>query len=474
MRAGAPTEQCSGRMALLELNMSSKNQDCDQILQEFASTEAMCSDQSGVVYPVHELALRRIRADASVLCYTSIPQQNADQSASRSRRDAAKSVTTQVLEDAVAVLNPGSARSWKRLCFALLMLQEARKKSTLHAGTREESFELYGTSVRRCFDALVRLEGKADPPWNSQLYGAVALMAAADHQPEGKTAHSETNASTSHCMEGYKEHVVESIKSRVRKARALVGKNEVCRLLHRLSAGMPCALAAAMSPYSQLLVAAVCTDSTGGAAARASVLNDSTVRLLFNLSADTQIVGIAIPLDPTTGWGNFGLQLVHELSISGRFYPLMLHAPSARLLRECRRVLASAGTGHHSHVSRLVASLVLQQGSWAADVIGDSRSRRTESGTGGREESPVAPHLLDFPVIHSSKRFFFGENETVWGAGNVAVVFFEETSDVQPHRLVRAARYDSVVLGCQWYVFLCHAQGEFLHCKEKERDGGKG
>ena len=32
-------------------------------------------------------------------------------------------------------------------------------------------------------------------------------------------------------------------------------------------------------------------------------------------------------------------------------------------------------------------------------------------------------------VIHASKRFFFGENETVWGTRNIAITFFEKATD---------------------------------------------
>jgi len=57
---------------------------------------------------------------------------------------------------------------------------------------------------------------------------------------------------------------------------------------------------------------------------------------------------------------------------------------------------------------------------------------------------------VDFVVLHASKRFFFGENETVWGRRNVGISFFEEASDVQLFRVARAVRYDCVVLGCEW------------------------
>ena len=92
-----------------------------------------------------------------------------------------------------------------------------------------------------------------------------------------------------------------------------------------------------------------------------------------------------------------------------------------------------------SHITPRVARLVLEQGSWAADLLSEMPSRGGEG-----------PRHVDFVVLHASKRFFFGENETVWGRRNVGIAFFEEASDVQLFRVARAVRYDCVVLGCEW------------------------
>ena len=54
--------------------------------------------------------------------------------------------------------------------------------------------------------------------------------------------------------------------------------------------------------------------------------------------------------------------------------------------------------------------------------------RRGRAGRGGGG-GDLYPLVVDVLVIHASRRFFFGENETVWGSRNVALVFFEETSD---------------------------------------------
>ena len=60
-------------------------------------------------------------------------------------------------------------------------------------------------------------------------------------------------------------------------------------------------------------------------------------------------------------------------------------------------------------------------------ALSDAKSR-AGLGASSRDGSG-APLRVHFLVIHGSRRFFFGENETVWGSCNVALVFFEETSD---------------------------------------------
>ena len=398
------------------------------------------------------------------------------------------------------------------MCFALLLQHESVNVSGGNEdayrnrhGVVEEQRAVNEESTRRCWDSVERLGmggggvgRKARHPWDYQLEGAVALMAAGLRCSAGG---GDAALSQDDKCAIYEHQAL----SRVLKAQAYVGNREhVARLLELLPCKVQPAVRDILLPASRALLRLLGAGPgpENGAEVGTDVcvrrLTGSTVRAHFGAAAglhdSVQVVGINWGLDPSTGWGNYGLQLVHELLASGVYYPILLHPPSARLVRECRRVVrlvshvpdvrgslssararadAKGGVddgddvvdeGKHatgaSHLSHYTAQLVMLQGSWAADLInlaqGGAESRCSDTcergaacKCGGLHSDKVA-YPLDFPVIHASKLFFMAENETVWGSRNIAISFFEDPSVLQPHRLERGHKYDAVVLGSSW------------------------
>lgn len=143
----------------------------------------------------------------------------------------------------------------------------------------------------------------------------------------------------------------EAALQRFRKASALIGRREACRLLQRLpggcggggegwvgwvGGGVPPALAGIVSSLSQQLVRAACVDATmtttipwGGHLSKdqggegsfkqrstnsyTTELDESAVRERFSVSDDARVLLVNLPLDPSTGWGNLGESLSNTI-----------------------------------------------------------------------------------------------------------------------------------------------------------------
>ena len=419
-------ELCRAHVALLELRLASHAPDCISVATELEQCDAACANMSWSIArdaSFHQLGadMQRVVADAALCCPVH---------AARAVR-ATTGPAEHAVGAAVAALasRPAAARRWRTLCFALFLAHG----TTGHGGVERAGTESNGV---RCWHTVRRLSGldrAFPPPWECELWSAVAQQA----ESEGQGAQAQVVIAR-----GAINHYV--------AAAELIGAAEARRLLCALPSKAPAGVRAAIAPATDALAWASsvpCGDGLGG-----RNLSAAEARARFGkqlgLSDGVRVVGLDWSLDPATGWGNYGLQLIDQLLRAGDILPLVLHAPSPALVKECRRVLTSVSKadGSHvsgSHVSRAAARAIMTQGSWVADTLGamDIDGRRFGGGH---------PIVVDFVVVHAAKRFFFGENETVWGVRNVAVVFFEDVDDIQPHRRQRAHCYDAVVLGSTW------------------------
>ena len=419
-------ELCRAHVALLELRLASHAPDCISVATELEQCDAACANMSWSIArdaSFHQLGadMQRVVADAALCCPVH---------AARAMR-ATTGPAEHAVGAAVAALasRPAAARRWRTLCFALFLAHG----TTGHGGVERAGTESNGV---RCWHTVRRLSGldrAFPPPWECELWSAVAQQA----ESEGQGAQAQVVIAR-----GAINHYV--------AAAELIGAAEARRLLCALPSKAPAGVRAAIAPATDALAWASsvpCGDGLGG-----RNLSAAEARARFGkqlgLSDGVRVVGLDWSLDPATGWGNYGLQLIDQLLRAGDILPLLLHAPSPALVKECRRVLTSVSKadGSHvsgSHVSRAAARAIMTQGSWVADTLGamDIDGRRFGGGH---------PIVVDFVVVHAAKRFFFGENETVWGVRNVAVVFFEDVDDIQPHRRQRAHCYDAVVLGSTW------------------------
>ena len=493
-----PDERCRARLSLAELRIEADARGqadarrCGLLSVELHAAEDACrrADLSHSALARLLQDLLRVRAEAQLQCF-----------------DINNDDAMHAVAKAAAALRPTSAHSWRTLCWSLLLLearkhpQQAQDEEDAHPPIMIERARV-STNSSRCWDALGRLQDPHTPPWVCQLLAAVALTVASTGS-SSSAGHSLHAVPRSASGLAWLRHVL----ARVRRSQELVGGREVERLFEYLHLSAPPAVRPTIrSALNELRRATGDGEGGGGGGGRGGgeggaggaagggghvfslgegeemhsqeehheaeeedvLLSEDDVREYLNLGRSVKVVGINWSLDPTTGWGNYGLQLVSQLLQSGRFHPLLLHAPSPLLVRECRRVLRLGGGGggraggraggegeggggggggaqdsssevEHGHVSLRAAHTVLTQGSWAAHIL--SRSARRERGGGSG---------VGFMVIHASKRFFFGENETVWGTRNIAITFFEKATDAQAHRLQRASRYDIVVLGCSW------------------------
>ena len=118
---------------------------------------------------------------------------------------------------------------------------------------------------------------------------------------------------------------------RVQQARALVGVQETRRLLRRLPLSVPPCLHTIMHSRATFLLHAISKSKSKqngewftakgsvlvtvkDGMKEGGVLSSAAVRAHLNLSRSTRVVGINWGLDPATGWGNYGLQLMNQLS----------------------------------------------------------------------------------------------------------------------------------------------------------------
>jgi len=461
-----PDERCRARLSLAELRIEADTREqaharrCGLLSVELHAAEDACrqADLSRSALARLSQDLLRVRAEAQLQCF-----------------DVSNDDAEHAVAKAAAALRPTSAHSWRTLCWSLLLLEvrkdprQAQDEEDAHTPRMRESAR-ESTSSSRCWDALGRLQDRRTPPWVCQLLAAVALAI------PWLSLHTVPRPASEQAR-------LRHVLARVRRSQELVGSREVERLFEYLHLSAPPTLRPTVHRALDELQRARGDGEGGGEGGGGGgagggagggghvfslgegeemhsqgahregpkedvLLSEDEVREYLNLSSSAKVVGINWSLDPFTGWGNYGLQLVTQLLQSGRFHPLLLHTPSPLLVRECRRVLRLGGAAaaaqdssevEHGHVSLRAAYTVLTQGSWAAHIL-SLRERRERGGGNG----------VGFMVIHASKRFFFGENETVWGTRNIAITFFEKATDVQAHRLHRASRYDIVVLGCSW------------------------
>jgi len=195
-----PDELCRARLSLAELRMADGGGRCDLLRVELDAADEACREASGQAFAQD---LLRVRAEAHLEC----------SNASTDDADAERAVAR-----AAAAHRPASARSWRTLCFTLL-LHESQSDLGLE-GDDDAHPPRASTNSSRCWDALGRLQDRSTPPWACQLLAAVALTA------NGSSAGQ--SAAAARVRARYRFAL-----RRVRLARALVGWREVQRLLGR-------------------------------------------------------------------------------------------------------------------------------------------------------------------------------------------------------------------------------------------------
>jgi glycosyltransferase involved in cell wall biosynthesis len=146
-------------------------------------------------------------------------------------------------------------------------------------------------------------------------------------------------------------------------------------------------------------------------------------------------LALDLQMNPTTGWGNFGLNLLAQLALnkSMPYYPILTMQPNWR----CDRV--------HFEQKAVLNQLVAQQG----DIIAQFGS--------DREQANYQPNISS-PVLHGVSNFDTAPWGRVWGSKNVAVCFYEQS--VLPDEAVKhALEYDLILAGSDWNTAVLRAHG---------------
>jgi glycosyltransferase involved in cell wall biosynthesis len=146
-------------------------------------------------------------------------------------------------------------------------------------------------------------------------------------------------------------------------------------------------------------------------------------------NGDEVVLGVGWQINLTTGWGNYGLNLVLQLQQSPNFVPLLLTPPNiSEGLNPLHRELLQ---------QPLLEQQRLQQ------LIQQHRGNR-----------------LDFnvAVLHGLGNQFSGGNQNIRGSQNIGVIFSEDTK-LLPDALARAKQYDLIIAGSTWNAEILESYG---------------
>jgi glycosyltransferase involved in cell wall biosynthesis len=146
-------------------------------------------------------------------------------------------------------------------------------------------------------------------------------------------------------------------------------------------------------------------------------------------------LALDLQMNPTTGWGNFGLNMLAQLALnqSMPYYPILTMQPNWR----CDRV-------------EFDQKAVLKQ------LVAEQHKIIEQFGS-GREKADYQPNISS-PVLHGVSNFDAAPWGRVWGSKNVAVCFYEQS--VLPDEAVKNAQaYDLILAGSHWNTAVLRAHG---------------
>ncbi|NEQ50316.1 MAG: TIGR03032 family protein [Leptolyngbya sp. SIO3F4] len=145
---------------------------------------------------------------------------------------------------------------------------------------------------------------------------------------------------------------------------------------------------------------------------------------------DTQkLLGIGWPLGMTTGWGNFGLNLMRQLQAMPDVIPISMDLPQKSALLD-------------SLYPRL----------WQQARKAQQRYLHSQPKSSDR------PNDLNFPLLHALGNHLQSPTEHLRGTPDVGVVFFENTN-LSPDAIARGQRYAFIAAGSTWNKSLLQGHG---------------
>ncbi len=147
---------------------------------------------------------------------------------------------------------------------------------------------------------------------------------------------------------------------------------------------------------------------------------DNMISIDFSLSKETKLLGIALVINPTVGWGNYALNLFLQLQQIPGFTPIVLLIPN--------------GVEHLNPLYKDIVLKLIKEQQQIQRIIFENQTRQIN---------------LNIPVLHPLTDQFSLINKNIHGSQNVAFDFSLDTH-ITPEALVRAKEYNLIVAGSSW------------------------
>lgn len=154
-----------------------------------------------------------------------------------------------------------------------------------------------------------------------------------------------------------------------------------------------------------------------------------TIRIEFSRSSGKCPLGIGWPMSVSTGWGNYGLNLVLQLKQINDFAPILLAD-------------SNLSDNFNPLHRELLKPLFLERQKWQP-IIQQNQDKEIN---------------LGIPVLHGLGNGFHGGLNNIKGDRNIGVIFFENTR-LPPDALERAKKYDLIIAGSTWNAEVLQSYG---------------